>query len=169
MNLKILLIISLALFFTACSVVKYYDLGEEQQYGFNVDEGESDKVANPRENLTRIYVYRTNSIIGFTVKYGVAYSSGEFDKETIEQSPQLFYMVQGQYSYKDIEVEEGEVLNFFTETQADTLLTFYPRPNQIYCLETAINPGWLVRRAFMQLVDKQRCLEQMEDKIFQNQ
>lgn len=172
MNFKILLMAVLVLFFATGCVVnqsRNYTPGMEQQYGFNVSEGESEKVANPpSKDLARVYVYRTNSIMGFGITYGVVYSSGEFDANTIKQSPLVFYAVRGKYAYKDIKASEGMTANFFAETEAGTLITFYPKPNQIYCLETAVASGWIVGRPSMKLVDKQRCLEQMKDKTFQN-
>lgn len=155
MNFKILLMAVLALFFaTGCVSVKAYNyaLGEEQKYGFRVSKGESEKVKNPSGNLVRVYFYSNKG----RQRIPVYYSIGKFDRKNVDHSPKqmVYYISKGEYAYKDLEVKEGEALNFFISFFGSSI-TFYPKATQIYCISFA--------DFSILLVDKQKCLEDMKD------
>lgn len=188
MKFKFFLMLSLALFFTACARSYYYAPGKEEQYAFRVNEGESKEVSNPSGNLTRVYLYRDSTIypisgllfwVGGLIPYAVFYDVGEFNKRIVNHDPQrmVFYSynyisvpsVPGEYTYKDIDIKQGEAVTFRTDSPSRKLVAFYPKPNQIYCVQTSTRRGFIMESATMELVDKQTCLEEIKGLKFQGQ
>lgn len=163
---QILILTSLSLLFMACSQHLNYAQGDEAKFAFRVNENESSVVKNPPENKTAIYMYRDGSIMGFAITYRVAYEfAPKFNKANKVQMPTLFFSRRNVYGFKELEVPSDNdklILVADGTTEQATVVSFYPKVNQIYCVKTGVAPGWLLGRASIKLVDKATCLKEIQ-------